>query len=122
MTVLYPFPTSRESVLPLWSSSSQQARLSNPSTSVADLFILLHGMLFTNIQLEDFHATLARFLERLEMEGKGVEERDWIMMGVINLGAVLEYGKPSGVILNTGGLGGAREGTNSTGAGVGSEA
>ncbi|KAF7964541.1 hypothetical protein HWV62_5931, partial [Athelia sp. TMB] len=118
MTVLHPFPTSRESVLPLWSPSAQQARISSPSTSVADLFILLHGMLFTNIQLDDFHATLARFLERLEMEGEGVEERDWIMMGVINLGAVLEYGKASGVVRNAGGLGGAREGTNLGGAGV----
>jgi hypothetical protein len=37
-------------------------------------------MLFTSIQLDDFTGTLARFLERLEMEGEGVEERKWIMM------------------------------------------
>ncbi|KZP24291.1 hypothetical protein FIBSPDRAFT_1012202, partial [Athelia psychrophila] len=100
MTVLHPFSTSRESVLPLWSSTARQARLSSPSTSAADLFILLHGIVFANIQLDGFHATLARFLERLEMEGEGVEEREWIMMGVINLRSVLEYGKASGVIRN----------------------
>ncbi|KZP10895.1 hypothetical protein FIBSPDRAFT_962674 [Athelia psychrophila] len=92
------------------SSAAQQARLSGPSTSATDLSILLHGMMF-------FHATLARFLERLEMEGEGIEEREWIMMGVINLGSVLEYGKASGVIRNAGGFG-AREGTNLGSAGV----
>lgn len=47
-------------------------------------------MPFTNIQLRDFPGTLARFLERLKMEGEGVEEREWIMMGIVDLGAVLE--------------------------------
>ncbi len=43
-----------------------------------DLFVLLHGMLFTNIQLDDFQPTLARFVECLEI--KGAAEREWIMM------------------------------------------
>jgi protein SMG6 len=34
-----------------------------------DLFVLLHGMLFTNIQLGEFTPTLARFIIRLEIEG-----------------------------------------------------
>ena len=111
MTTLHPFSTSRESILPVWSSSNQQARLSNPSTCATDLFVLLHGMLFTHIQLDDFTGTLARFLERLEMEGDNIEEREWIMMGVVNLGAILEYGRASGVIRRSGGLG-TREGSN----------
>lgn len=53
-------------------------------------------MPFTNIQLRDFPGTLARFLERLKMEGEGVEEREWIMMGIVDLGAVLESGRASG--------------------------
>ena len=53
----------------------------------ADLFVLLRRMLFTNIQLDGFTGTLARFLGRLEMEGEGVEEREWVMMGVINTDA-----------------------------------
>jgi protein SMG6 len=40
--------------------------------------------------------TLAPFLERLEIED--VEEREWIMMEIINLCAVLEYGKPVSII------------------------
>jgi protein SMG6 len=33
------------------------------------------------------------------MEGEGVEEREWVMMGVVNLGAVLEYtGRASSVV------------------------
>src|SRR5882762_11578867 len=90
LTTLHPFSTSHKSVLVIWSVAAQQNHLSNPSTRAADLFVLLHGMLFTNIQLDNFPGTLARFLERLEMEGEGIEEREWVMMGVINLGAVLE--------------------------------
>jgi hypothetical protein len=74
-------------------------------------------MLFTNIQLDDFAGTLARFLERLEMEGEGVEEREWVMMGVVNLGAVLEYGRASSVVRRAGGFG-MKEGTNLGSTGV----
>ncbi|KII90159.1 hypothetical protein PLICRDRAFT_124089 [Plicaturopsis crispa FD-325 SS-3] len=106
MTCLHPFSTSRESVLPIWSPAAQ-ARRTVPDASVPDLFVLLHGMLFTNIQLDDFHPTLARFLERLAIEG--AEEREWIMMAVVNIGAVLEYGRAGGVLKKAGGVGG-REG------------
>jgi hypothetical protein len=75
-------------------------------------------MLFTNNQLDDFAGTLARFLERLEMEGEGVEEREWIMMGTINLGAVLEYGRALSVVRRAGGFGGVKDGTSLGSAGV----
>jgi len=64
-------------------------------------------MLFTNIQLDDFSPTLARFLERIEIEG--AEEREWIMMAVVNISAILEYGRPSGMLRKVG-LVGTREG------------
>ncbi|KIK36462.1 hypothetical protein CY34DRAFT_16369 [Suillus luteus UH-Slu-Lm8-n1] len=35
-------------------------------------------MLFTNIQLDNFSPTLARFIKRIEIEG--AEEHEWIMM------------------------------------------
>ena len=57
---------------------------------------MLHGMLFTNIQLDDFQPTLARFIERLEIEG--AKEREWIMMGIINIASIMEYGRPGGVL------------------------
>ena len=105
MTMLHPFSTSRESILPVWSTSNQQAHLSNSATCATDLFVLLHGMLFTNIQLDNFAGMLAHFLERLEMEGDNIKEHEWIMMGIMNLGVVLEYGRASGVICRSGGLG-----------------
>jgi hypothetical protein len=36
-------------------------------------------MLFNKIQLDDFRGTLACFLERLEMEGGSVDEREWVL-------------------------------------------
>src|SRR6266699_1691400 len=102
MTTLHPFSTSRESILPIW-SSTLQTRRSLPDARVSDLFVLLHGMLFTNIQLDDFQPTLARFIERLEIEG--AEEREWIMMAIINISSVLEYGRPSGVLRKVGCVG-----------------
>ncbi|KAF9466407.1 hypothetical protein BDZ94DRAFT_220383 [Collybia nuda] len=101
MTTLHPFPTSRESILPLWSSPAQARRAQPDSTRVPDLFVLLQGMLFTHIQLDDFQPTLARFIERLELEG--AEEREWIMMAIVNIGAIYEYGRPGGVLRRVGG-------------------
>jgi hypothetical protein len=92
--------------------SAQQNHLSNPFMHATDLFVLLHGMLFTNIQLDDFRGMLACFLERLEMEGEGIEECEWVMMGVINLGAVLEYGRASSIIRRMGGFGRVKDRTN----------
>ncbi|KDQ59481.1 hypothetical protein JAAARDRAFT_126988 [Jaapia argillacea MUCL 33604] len=102
MTTLHPFQTARESVLSIWSPTAQ-ARRSQPDARVQDLFVFLHGMLFTNIQLDDFPKTVDRFLERLDLDG--AEERDWIMMAVVNIGSILEYGRPSGMLRKTGALG-----------------
>jgi hypothetical protein len=62
-------------------------------------------MLFTNIQLDDFSGTFAHFLERLEIEGEAIKERDWVMMATINLRAVLKYSWASGVIRRAGSFG-----------------
>ena len=101
MTALHPFPTSRESVLPMWSSAAQTRRAQSDTASAQDLFVLLHGMLFTHIQLDDFAPTLARFVERLEMEDP--EEREWLMMAIVNITSVFEYGRPGGVLGRLGG-------------------
>lgn len=68
MIAAHPFTTSRETVLPLWSSSAQ-ARRQAPDAGLTDLFLLLQGMIFTNIQLDDFKSVLARFEEKLMLEG-----------------------------------------------------
>jgi protein SMG6 len=95
MIATHPFETARESVLPLWSPAAQ-ARHSAPDARTPDLFVFLHGMLFTNIQLDDFTPTLARLLERLSIEEP--EAREWTMMAAINIGALLEYGRPQDVL------------------------
>ena len=92
-----PFPTSRESILAMFTPAAQARRVQSDART-ADLFLLLHGMLFTHVQLDDFVSTHARFVERLSLEG--AEEREWIMMALINLGAVLEYGRNDGAIRN----------------------
>jgi hypothetical protein len=42
-----------------------------------------------NIQLDDFQPTFTQFIEHLEIEG--AEEREWIMMGIVNIASILEY-------------------------------
>ena len=66
MTTLHPFSTSQESIFPIWSLTAQSGR-SQPHTMVMELFVLLHKMLFTNIQLDSFAPTLSCFLKRLEI-------------------------------------------------------
>lgn len=82
MTALHPFPTARESVLALFGPAVTIKRLL-PEARTADLFVVLHDMLFTHIQLDDFDIVLARFLVKLQLDS--IEEREWIMMGVTNL-------------------------------------
>ncbi|KAF7440905.1 hypothetical protein PC9H_001254 [Pleurotus ostreatus] len=100
MTALHPFLASREAgILPIWSAELQARRLL-PGAGVSDLFVLIHGMLFTASQLCDFETTLVRFLEKLAVDG--AEDKEWIMMAVVNIGAVLEYGKPEGTLKQAG--------------------
>lgn len=58
----------------------------------------MHGMLFTRIQLDDFEPSIARFKERLQLYASEVSEVDWTMMAVLNVCALLEYGRPEGVL------------------------
>jgi protein SMG6 len=95
MTAYHPYATSREASLALFSKPAQQRRNLADAKS-PELFVLLHGMLFTNIQLDDFHPTLARYLERLQLDG--AQEREWIMMAVVNIAAILQYGKNEALI------------------------
>ena len=71
-----------------------------------DLFVRLHGMLFTKIQLDDFAPVMSRYMERLEEDASldGVSRKatitqvDWMLMASVNLAAVLQYGAVTGVI------------------------
>lgn len=79
--------------------------LSQPSAPGTSLFLLLHGMIFGRIDLDSFQATLARFTERLQLDHGAVDESEWIMMGVVNVGAMLQYGKADSLLRRAGALG-----------------
>ena len=95
MIATHPFETARESILPLWSPVAR-ARCLALDARVPVLFVFPHGMLCTNIQLYDFSPTLPRLLEHLSIEEP--EAQMWTMMAAINIGALLEYGRPQGVL------------------------
>ncbi|KAL1405375.1 hypothetical protein Q8F55_009006 [Vanrija albida] len=105
LTASHPFETSRESILPLFDSALQFQR-STPEATAMDLFIRLHGMLFTKIQLDDFPEVMSRFMERLEEDAEldGVSRKacvtqvDWLLMGTVNLGAIMQYGSDQSII------------------------
>ena len=71
-----------------------------------DLFVRLHGMLFTRIDLDNFSTVLSRFMERLEEDNQlddmhrqtNLSQVDWMTMGSVNLSSMLQYGAPIGVI------------------------
>jgi hypothetical protein len=63
---------------------------------------------------------MARFIERLAIEG--AEEREWLMMAIVNIGAILEYGKPGGVVRRFGGLGTKEGGPTAPGGGLQAQA
>ena len=71
-----------------------------------DLFVRLHGMLFTRIQLDDLSTVMSRFLERLEEDASldGVSRKatitqvDWMLMATTNITALLQYGSGLGII------------------------
>lgn len=86
----------------MWTQAAQ-ARRSGPDATSTDLFVLLHGMLFTNIQLDDFAPSLGRLLERLAHEDP--EGREWTMMACVNIASLLEYGKPQGILRRSGAAG-----------------
>ena len=69
-----------------------------------DLFVRLHGMLFTRIDLDSFSPVMSRYMERLEEDARlsvggnaTITQVDWIIMAAVNLAAVLQYGT-SGVV------------------------
>ncbi|KAG0142488.1 hypothetical protein CROQUDRAFT_233492 [Cronartium quercuum f. sp. fusiforme G11] len=108
LTASRPYLPARESVLPFF-ESEHQARRTRPEVSITDLFVHLHGMLFTKIQLDDFEHELARFMEKLA-EDRLISQRDgqtaktsmsdanWVMMATINICALLQYGAEDGLI------------------------
>ncbi|KAK4057242.1 hypothetical protein OIO90_001739 [Microbotryomycetes sp. JL221] len=115
LTTSHPYSNGRESILPLF-EDEHQARRTRSDVSKAELFVHLHGMLFTKIALDDFEEVLARFIEKLKEEGlllaksdgawaqtpmasqPPFDDAEWSMMAVINIAAVMQYGAEDSVL------------------------
>ncbi|GAA5948689.1 hypothetical protein JCM3765_004975 [Sporobolomyces pararoseus] len=111
LTAAHPYLSARESILPLF-DQEHQSRRTLPEVGKSELFVHLHGMLFTKISLDDFDDCLGRFVERLQEEGwalgKGVEshgyesnlygDKEWFMLAVVNIASMMQYGAEDGII------------------------
>ncbi|KDE04138.1 hypothetical protein MVLG_05429 [Microbotryum lychnidis-dioicae p1A1 Lamole] len=115
LTATHPYVSARESILPLF-EEEHQARRTQSDVSKAELFVHIHGMLFTKISLDDFDETLGRLLEKIREESVVIRMADgdwsalgsdasapfgdveWFMIGVINISALLQYGAEDGVL------------------------
>ena len=105
LVVTHQYSTSRESLLPLFDSALQSQR-SLPEATAMDLFVRLHGMLFTKIDLDNFTPVMSRFMERLEEDARldGVSRKatitqvDWIIIAAVNIASMLQYGSSSGIL------------------------
>ncbi|EIW70341.1 hypothetical protein TREMEDRAFT_29293 [Tremella mesenterica DSM 1558] len=99
LIVTHSFSGSRESILPLFDTSST---LKQSETPLMDMFVRLHGMLFTKIQLDDFSSSMSRFLQRLESSPRSGAERisqvDWMVIASVNVASVLQYASVDGII------------------------
>ncbi|ORX36586.1 hypothetical protein BD324DRAFT_580049 [Kockovaella imperatae] len=105
LVVTHEYATSRETILPLFDSALQSQR-SLPEAKAVDLFVRLHGMLFTKIDLDNFKPVMSRYMERLDEDARldhanrptNISQVDWMIMASVNLAAMLQYGSPTGVI------------------------
>jgi hypothetical protein len=96
----HPYPAARESILPLFERSVQSRRVGDEA-SLIDLFVHMHGILFTRIQIDDFEPTLERFMKRLRASSQpsdAVDASAWMMIATINISAILSYGSTTGCI------------------------
>ena len=80
-----------------FSPQTQQA-LTPPTASATSIFLHIQSQLFTRIDLDQVQPNLARFIERLELDEPSGEEGEWVMMAVLTIGSLLEFGKPDSVI------------------------
>ncbi|KAK0534669.1 hypothetical protein OC834_001793 [Tilletia horrida] len=65
LTTSHPYPPARETMLPMCDREHQVRRL-QPGASASDLFIHLHAMLFTRVDLDNFEDVFARYKEAIK--------------------------------------------------------
>ncbi|KAJ1020721.1 hypothetical protein NDA16_004113 [Ustilago loliicola] len=97
-----PFASARDSILTLFDQERQARRLRRDS-SVEDLFLYLHGILITRVQLDDFepvfHRLVARITKLVEEQGPAaLPQSVWTMMATINIAGLFQYGADDSVL------------------------
>lgn len=103
LTAAQPYSAARESLLPLFDASHQRRRV-EPEASLVDLFVHMHGMMITKVQLDDFDAVLERYEEQLltKVDALGWEHgigvSQLMMMASVNLAALMQYGAEGAVL------------------------
>lgn len=98
LVVTHEFPTARESIqgfFDLASKRRQERSNSGKKETAMDIFVRIHGMLFTRIDLDRFDVALATFMRALE---DGVSQVDWMIMAAVNLAGIMQYGQSDGVL------------------------
>ncbi|TKY86418.1 hypothetical protein EX895_004567 [Sporisorium graminicola] len=97
-----PFASARDSIFTLFDQARQARRLRRDS-SIEELFLYLHGILITRVQLDDFEPVFDRLMARLtrlvEQKGPaGLPQSVWIMMAVVNVAGLFQYGVEDSVL------------------------
>lgn len=99
-----PFANAKESILTLFDQQRQASR-AWPDSSEEELFVHLHGILITRVQLDDFDSVLSRLLAKFEARGKGrgvnaLSQPVLMMMACVNIAALFQYGSDDAVLVD----------------------
>ena len=94
--------------MPLFDQKLQANRQCRDA-SITDLFVAMHGMLITRVQLDDFDEVFERFIDALhQMDPSGrmspsnagssnLTQATWTQMAAINVSSLLQYGAEDAV-------------------------
>ncbi|TIB05602.1 hypothetical protein E3P96_01090 [Wallemia ichthyophaga] len=99
LTTSHPYPTARETLLGLFDPELQSAR--KREESVTELFTHAHGLLFTRVELDSFPQAHERLVAHLQAKRASLPDSVWIMMGVVNIASLLQYGQDDSVLKRT---------------------
>lgn len=97
-----PFASARDSILLLF-EQQRQARRVRRDSPIEELFLYLHGILITRVQLDDFEPVFDRLMAKLtrlvEKQGPaGLPQSTWTMMAAINIAGLFQYGAEDSVL------------------------
>ncbi|ETS61663.1 hypothetical protein PaG_04161 [Moesziomyces aphidis] len=97
-----PFSSAKDSVVALFDQERQSRRIRRGS-SVGELFLYLHGLLITRVQLDDFEPVFDRFMTDLtalveEHGPAGLPQSVWTMMATVNIAGLFEHGSDDSML------------------------